>query len=87
VPLGLERLVQADLLGDHRLDLDHLVDVVRLRDVGDDPVGLVGVDLLRILQLADGAGERAAKGGLERRVRDCVLSTPLARYRASERRR
>ncbi len=38
-----QRLVQADLLGDHRLDLHDLVDLVGLGDVGDDPVGLVGV--------------------------------------------
>ena len=38
-----ERLVEPDLLGDHRLDLDDLVGVVRLRDRGNDRVGLGGV--------------------------------------------
>ena len=35
-----QRLVEPDLLGGHRLDLDHLVDAVGLRDRGDDRVGL-----------------------------------------------
>ena len=42
-PGGLEGLVERDLLRGHRLDLDDLVGARRLHEVGDDPVGLVGV--------------------------------------------
>ncbi len=38
-----ERLVEPDLLGGHRLDLDHLVGAGRPHQVGDDAVGLVAV--------------------------------------------
>ena len=43
MPCGGQRLVQADLLGGHRLDLDDLGLAGGLDQVGDDPVGLVGV--------------------------------------------
>jgi hypothetical protein len=38
-----ERLVQSDLLGGHRLDLDHLGSTGRRDELGDDPVRLVRV--------------------------------------------
>ena len=43
MPGGLELLVEPDLLGGHRLDLDHLVGAGGPHQVGDDPVGLVRV--------------------------------------------
>ena len=42
-PGGLERLVEPDLLGGHRLDLDHLVGPGGPDQVDGDPVGLGGV--------------------------------------------
>ncbi len=39
----LERLVEPDLLGGHRLDLDHLVGARLAYQVDDDAVGFVGV--------------------------------------------
>ena len=63
----LERLVQADLLGGHRLDLDHLVGAGRLHEPGDDGVGLVGVA---------GPVHRAAAGGDLLLERDQVLVEP-----------
>ncbi|MDT5303507.1 MAG: hypothetical protein QOG79_6829 [Mycobacterium sp.] len=41
--LGLEVLVEADLLGSHRLDLHHFLCASGPNQVGDDAVGLVGV--------------------------------------------
>ena len=64
---GLERLVQADLLGGHRLDLDHLVGAGGLHQPGDDLVGLVGVA---------GPVHRAAAGGDLLLQRDQVLVEP-----------
>ena len=43
MPRVLEVFVEADLLGGHRFDLDHLVDALRADQFGDDPVGLLGV--------------------------------------------
>ena len=72
-----QRVVELDLLGGHRLDLDHLAGVVRLDDVGDDRVGLCRVDrpvhhaagrgdpLLQLLQQFGQAGE---DGVLDRRA-------------------
>ena len=39
----LQVLVEPDLLGGHRLDLDHLVHALRADQIGDDPVGLLRV--------------------------------------------
>ena len=61
---GLERLVEPDLLGGHRLDLDHLVGAGGLHQPGDDLVGLVRVA---------GPVHRAAAGGDLLLERDQVL--------------
>ena len=41
--LGLEMFVEADLLGGHRLDLDHFVCTGRPDQFGDNAIGLLGV--------------------------------------------
>ena len=41
--LGFQMLVEADLLGRHRFDLDHVIGAGRLDQAGDDAIGFVGV--------------------------------------------
>ena len=43
IPAACQRLVQADLVGRQRLDLDHLARSVAGDDPGDDRIGLGGV--------------------------------------------
>ena len=76
-PAQLERLVEPDLVGGQRLDLDHLLGAVVARDAGDDRVRLGAVArpvhdaaarLHRLLQPLELLGQRRHRARLDRRA-------------------